>query len=87
MLSIRNWSAYYGQRKVLGPISLTFEPGKIIGLIGQNGSGKTTFFHSLLGLLRVEGEITLNGAPVTQKSLVYLGLSGSFSDRDLKSVV
>ncbi|MBF0700169.1 ATP-binding cassette domain-containing protein [Streptococcus danieliae] len=84
MLSIRNWSAYYGQRKVLGPISLTFEPGKIIGLIGQNGSGKTTFFHSLLGLLRVEGEITLNGAPVTQKSLVYLGLSGSFSDRDLK---
>lgn len=37
----------FGERLVLDDIDFTFETGKIYGLIGRNGAGKTTFFNSL----------------------------------------
>jgi ABC-2 type transport system ATP-binding protein len=36
----------------LGPISLDLEPGKVLGYIGPNGSGKTTTMHCLVGLIK-----------------------------------
>lgn len=46
-LIIENLTKTYGQKKVLTNIDFEFEKGKIYGLIGRNGSGKTTFFNSL----------------------------------------
>ena len=50
----------------IGPISLSFEPGELVFLIGGNGSGKTTLAKVLLGLYPIEsGEIRFAGEAVT----------------------
>ena len=46
-LTIKNLSKSYGEKEVLKEINFTFEEGKIYGLLGRNGSGKTTFFNCL----------------------------------------
>lgn len=46
-LEITNLCKNYGKKEVLKDISHTFEQGKIYGLIGRNGAGKTTFFNIL----------------------------------------
>lgn len=44
----------YGQKKVLKGIDFVFEEGKIYGLLGRNGSGKTTFFNCVNGDIDVD---------------------------------
>lgn len=46
-LVVENLSKNYGKKVVLQNINFTFEEGKIYGLIGRNGAGKTTFFNAL----------------------------------------
>ena len=46
-LEIVNLSKSYGKKEVLKNIDFVFEEGKIYGLLGRNGAGKTTFFNSL----------------------------------------
>lgn len=46
-LEILNLYKKYGTKEVLKELSYTFESGKIYGLIGRNGAGKTTFFNAL----------------------------------------
>ena len=46
-LVIKNLTKNYGNKEVLKEIDFTFEEGKIYGLIGRNGAGKTTFFNCL----------------------------------------
>lgn len=46
-LEVNNLSKSYGGKLVLDDIDFSFESGKIYGLIGRNGAGKTTFFNSL----------------------------------------
>lgn len=46
-LEILNLSKSYGEKEVLKNVNFTFESGKIYGLLGRNGAGKTTFFNSL----------------------------------------
>ena len=46
-LEIQNLTKNYEQKEVLKDVDFTFEEGKIYGLLGRNGSGKTTFFNCL----------------------------------------
>ena len=46
-LEVNNLKKSYGEKLVLDDIDFSFESGKIYGLIGRNGAGKTTFFNSL----------------------------------------
>ena len=58
MIKVKNLSFGYLKNKlVLDDISLEFEKGKIIALIGRNGSGKSTFIDCLLGVNDYKGEI------------------------------
>jgi iron complex transport system ATP-binding protein len=58
MIKVKNLSfGYLKKRLVLDDISLEFEKGKIIALIGRNGSGKSTFIDCLLGVNDYKGEI------------------------------
>ncbi len=50
VLEIRQLSKSYGRRQVLDRISLSVQPGEIVGLLGQNGAGKSTLLRCLLGL-------------------------------------
>jgi len=45
-------------------ISLSIAPGKIIGLAGTNGSGKSTLINIIIGLIKPEGEVTINGIAI-----------------------
>ena len=45
-LEIKNLNKSYGKKEVLKDINFTFEEGKIYGLLGRNGAGKTTFFNA-----------------------------------------
>ena len=46
-LEIHDLEKSYGKKEVLKKINFTFEDGKIYGLLGRNGAGKTTFFNAL----------------------------------------
>jgi putative ATP-binding cassette transporter len=51
---------------LLGPISLAFEPGELVFIVGGNGSGKSTLAKIITGLYAPEtGVIRLNGQPIT----------------------
>ena len=53
MVEIRNLEFSYGSFKVLDNVSLTLADGKIYGLLGENGVGKTTLLKILSGLIKV----------------------------------
>ncbi|GIU82471.1 MAG: ABC transporter ATP-binding protein [Acidobacteria bacterium] len=62
MLEVKNISVGYNGSPVVRNISFTLEKGKIITLLGANGSGKTTILKALnLSLPLIEGEILLEG--------------------------
>ena len=46
-LEVSGLSKSFGEKKILDDIDFSFESGKIYGLIGRNGAGKTTFFNSI----------------------------------------
>ena len=68
MLKIENITfGYNAMHNVLENFSLSYEDPGIYGLLGKNGTGKSTLLYLIMGLLRPkQGEITLNGAN-TQK--------------------
>lgn len=54
----------YGRKIALNQINLNLERGRIIGLLGPNGSGKTTMIKIINGLLKpTAGEVLINGQP------------------------
>ena len=66
----------YGNKIALAGINLNLESGKIIGLLGSNGSGKTTFLKLVAGILTpTNGKISVCGIPVgveTKKIVSFL---------------
>lgn len=58
MIQVNNISKQYGKNNVFKNINLSFEKGKIYGLVGKNGAGKTTLFSCIAGLETYQGTIT-----------------------------
>jgi len=57
-------------RFMLGPLTISFEPGELVFITGGNGSGKTTLAKILTGLYTPErGEVRLDSEPVTEENL------------------
>ena len=57
--------AYYGDSHVLAKVSFSAGAGRLLGLLGRNGAGKTTCMATIMGLLRPRrGAIRLYGEPV-----------------------
>lgn len=76
LVEVRNVTKKYGQNEVLKNVNLRFESGKIIGLLGPNGSGKTTIIKLLNGLIpKTSGEILIEGKEIgvsSKKIISYL---------------
>lgn len=79
MIQTNNISFSYGDTSVLENITMKFEPGRIYGLLGENGVGKTTLLTLLCGLKKIDGgEILIDGLnpydrkPCTLNSIYYL---------------
>ncbi|MFT8767750.1 MAG: ABC transporter ATP-binding protein [Lentilactobacillus hilgardii] len=73
MLDIENITKQFGTVKALNDVSFTVPDGQITGLIGQNGAGKSTTFHSILNFLKYGGKITWDGEPVTEADFDNIG--------------
>jgi branched-chain amino acid transport system ATP-binding protein len=62
-LSIEGLEVRYGAVRAVRGLSLTVEPGEIVGLIGPNGAGKSSTLHAIMGVASVAaGDIRLGGA-------------------------
>lgn len=61
LISARGLSKHYGKKSILKQVSFDIAAGRILGLIGPNGSGKTTTLKAILGLTSFEGELSVLG--------------------------
>ena len=78
MLELKNIKkTYQGGKVALDGVSLKLEPGQIIGLFGENGAGKTTLMKCILNFLKYQGEITLEGEPISPKNIEKLSFATS----------
>jgi len=71
MIVVEHLSKKYSSGKVLDDISISFSPGKVYGIAGENGAGKTTCFNCLSGLEDYEGLIQ-SPFPVLKDHIGYL---------------
>lgn len=72
-LDISNVKKSYENKEVLKDVTYSFESGKIYGLLGRNGAGKTTFFNCVNGDLDLDGgSISLDGKPIDNESIGYV---------------
>jgi branched-chain amino acid transport system ATP-binding protein len=64
-LAISDIDTYYGDSHVLHGVSFSLQPGRLLGLLGRNGAGKTTCMATIMGFLKPRrGSISLYGDPV-----------------------
>jgi branched-chain amino acid transport system ATP-binding protein len=65
LLQLKNVSRSFGGVRAIHNVSLTLEPGQIVGLIGPNGAGKSTLVNIITGVHRAtSGEILHKGEPI-----------------------
>lgn len=80
MISVRNLSKSFGSHHVLNSLNIDFHSGKVYGIVGENGAGKTTFFRCLSGLENFEGTIDSNGNDF-KNNLGYLQTEAYFFEK------
>ena len=51
-IEVKNLSKKIKKRDILSNINITFESGKVYGIVGRNGSGKTMLFRAISGLMK-----------------------------------
>ncbi len=87
LLECKNVCKSFGNKKILHNINLKIPRGKIIGLLGKNGMGKTTLIKLINNLLTLsDGEILVNGKKIgvdSKKIISYLP-ERTYLDKSLK---
>jgi energy-coupling factor transporter ATP-binding protein EcfA2 len=79
LIRTRNLHAGYNGRPVLQGLSLEVQPGEFVAVMGDNGSGKTTFLHCLLGLLKPgQGRVEVLGQDTRQTPVSKLARQAGF---------
>jgi branched-chain amino acid transport system ATP-binding protein len=82
LLEIHDLTKHFFRLSALTRVSLSVEPGELLGLIGPNGSGKTTLFNCVTGVLRPSGgRVRFEGEDITGLSadgIARRGISRTF---------
>ena len=62
VLSVKNLTKFYGQKKVVNNLSFSLYPGQIFGFVGPNGAGKSTTIKMITGLATISGgDVRISG--------------------------
>lgn len=70
MIEVKNLVKSYGSHVVINDVSFTMQEGKIYGLLGKNGVGKTTMMNMMTGYIgSTSGEIIINGHSILDEPL------------------
>ena len=78
LLEVHALHAQYGPTRVLHGIDFAVEEGGITTILGANGAGKTTTLRAVCGMVRTQGQISLDGVRIEGKateSIVRLGVA------------
>jgi ABC-2 type transport system ATP-binding protein len=82
VIEIEELYKYYGERRVVGPVSASIEQGEIVGLLGLNGAGKTTTLRIFAcDLLPTSGTVRIGGFDVVERPHEVRGKVGYLPDR------
>jgi branched-chain amino acid transport system ATP-binding protein len=66
LLDIRGLTRSFGALTAVRDVTLSVQPGELVGLIGPNGAGKSTFYNLIAGVLApTSGDILFNGRPIS----------------------
>ncbi|MCV3735162.1 ABC transporter ATP-binding protein (plasmid) [Rhizobium sp. TRM96647] len=77
MLEVQGANLSYGGVRAVNDVSLRVEAGKIVGLIGTNGAGKTSLFNVISGFVRSDsGRIAFEGKDISRTDPSEIALSG-----------
>ncbi|GAA4109890.1 ABC transporter ATP-binding protein [Aquimarina addita] len=80
MIEIQNITKTYGASTVLNIEHLLINKGESVGLVGNNGAGKTTFFSALLDLIKLSTGTIQNNGNVVQESEAWKSTTAAFID-------
>ena len=78
MLEVKNLNVSFKKQKVLDDFNLNIDNGEILGLLGKNGAGKTTFFESLFQNVKFSGEISWKNKHLKREQISYLETENYF---------
>ncbi len=74
MLEVKNLVKRFGEMTAVNDVSFQIQDGKILGLIGQNGAGKTTVFRLILDFFKANsGEVFWNGTKISEEDYNSIG--------------
>lgn len=84
LIEVENIQKRFGTVEALSGVSLTLKENEVLGLVGDNGAGKSTFIKTLVGIHQPDaGEVRFNGEPVTiqgPKHARRLGIGTVYQD-------
>lgn len=71
MIEVKQINKSFGDKRVLNDISVLFESGEIVGLIGPSGTGKTTLIQCILGMEKVDsGGVVINDITIPNRKIL-----------------
>jgi ABC-2 type transport system ATP-binding protein len=83
VISAKDLLVGYGGAPVCAPVTFTLAPGKVVALVGANGSGKSTVLRAVIGLLEPSGgTLQVFGAPVDEREVSFRTKVASVLDDD-----
>ncbi|MEC1721471.1 ABC transporter ATP-binding protein [Schinkia azotoformans] len=60
LLQLKNVNSFYGEAHILHNLSLEINSGEVVSLLGRNGVGKTTTLKTIMGMVKVDGDVIFN---------------------------
>jgi lipopolysaccharide export system ATP-binding protein len=77
LLSLKDITKSYGSQPVLDKVNIQVMPSSVVGLLGPNGSGKTSIFNLIMGITTADsGKIIFNNKEIQNKPINYRGTMG-----------
>jgi branched-chain amino acid transport system ATP-binding protein len=86
LLEVHNLHAYYGKSHVLHGVHFDVHEGQIVGLLGRNGSGRSTTAKAIMGMVECQGSVKWRGQEIMGRKafeIAHLGLGYVPENRDI----